>query len=218
VITRPAARFGDNVGSVLTFPTEYGDIQREYPIFFRKDPATSEYQSLALLGFKHDENLFLGEEGWSANYVPGVIARGPFLIGFQKDKPVIHVDLDSPRISQTEGEPVFLPQGGNSPYIDHIAAILNGIHDGIAVGKAMLAAFTEMDLIEPVNLEIKFSAEEQYNMRGLYTISDKKLAALDGDSLFKLNQTGFLQGAFLVMASMNNVRRLIHLKQRRLAT
>lgn len=217
VITRPAAKFGDNVGSVLTFPTEYGDVQREYPIFFRKDPATSEYQSLALLGFKHDENLFLSEDGWSADYVPGIIARGPFLIGFQQEKPVIHVDLDSPRISQTEGERVFLPQGGNSPYIDHIAAILNGIHDGIAASKAMFAVFTEMDLIEPVNVEIKFSAEEQCNLRGLYTINDKKLAALNGDSLFKLNQSGFLQGAFLVMASMNNVRRLIHLKQRRLA-
>jgi hypothetical protein len=217
VIARPRAEFGDNVGSVLTFPTEFGDVQREYPIFFRKDPTSGEYQSLALLGFKHDENLFLDENGWDADYVPGVIARGPFLIGFQKEEPVIHVDLDSPRISQTEGEPVFLPQGGNSRYIDQVATILKGIHDGIAVSKAMFAVFAEMDLIEPVNLEIKFSAEEQYNLRGLFTISDKKLAALDGESLYKLNQRGYLQGAFLVMASMNNVRKLIALKHRRLA-
>ena len=217
VITRPAAKFGDNVGSVITFPTEYGDIQREYPIFFRKDAASGEYQSFALLGFKHDENLFLDESGWKGHYIPGVIARGPFLIGFQKEEPVIHVDLDSPRIGQTEGEPVFLPQGGNTPYIEHIALILKGIHDGIAVSKAMFAAFAEMDLIEPVNVEIKFSAEEQYNLRGLFTISDKKLAALDGESLHKLNKAGFLQGAFLVLASMNNMRKLIDLKQRRLA-
>jgi hypothetical protein len=217
VITRPAAEFGDNVGSVITFPTEFGDMQREYPIFFRKDPDTQEYQSLALLGFKHDENLFLTETGWDADYIPGVIARGPFLIGFQREEPVIHVDLDSPRISQTEGEPVFLPQGGNTRYIDSIAAILKGIHDGIAVSKAMFVAFAEMDLIEPVNVEIKFSPEEQYNLTGLFTISDKKLAALNGESLAKLNQAGFLQGAFLVMASMNNVRKLIHLKQLRLA-
>ena len=43
VITRQGAEFGDNVGTVLTFPTEFADIQREYPIFFRKDPNTGEY-------------------------------------------------------------------------------------------------------------------------------------------------------------------------------
>lgn len=125
VITRHAAQLGDNVGSVLTFPTEYGDVQREYPIFFRKDPATAQFQSIALLGFRNDENLFLDDaapdgNGWNANYIPGIVARGPFLIGFQEQEvdgdlrkePVIHVDLDNPRISESQGEPVFLPQGG----------------------------------------------------------------------------------------------------------
>lgn len=223
VVTRHGAEFGDNVGSVLTFPTEYGDVQREYPIFFRKDPDTAEYQSIALLGFEKNENLFLDDGCWNATYIPGIVARGPFLIGFQEQdiggsvrkEPVIHVDLDNPRISRTEGEPVFLPQGGNSRYIEHIATILKGIRDGLAVSKAMFAAFTAMDLIEPVKVEIKFSAEENYGLLGLYTISEEKLAGLDGDSLAKLNKAGFLQGAFLVIASMNNVRKLIDMKHRR---
>lgn len=228
VITRHAAQLGDNVGSVLTFPTEYGDVQREYPIFFRKDPATAQFQSIALLGFRNDENLFLDDaapdgNGWNANYIPGIVARGPFLIGFQEQEvdgdlrkePVIHVDLDNPRISESQGEPVFLPQGGNSRYLEHIATILKGIRDGLAVSDAMFAAFTAMDLIEPVNVEIKFSNEEQYNLRSLYTISEEKLAALDGDALARLNKAGFLQGAFLVIASLNNVKKLIGMKRRR---
>jgi len=223
VITRYGAQFGDNVGTVLTFPTEYGDIQREYPIFFRKDAATGEFQSVALLGFQKDENLFLDETGWNAAYVPGIVARGPFLIGFQEQEvggdvrrePVIHIDLDNPRVSTTEGEPVFLPQGGHTRYLERISAILKGIHDGLAVSKAMFAAYTALDLIEPVNVEIKFNAEETFNVRGLYTISEEKLAALDGDSLVKLNRSGFLQGAFLVIASLNNVKKLIDMKHRR---
>ena len=59
VVLRYGDEFGDNVGSVLTFPTEFADVQREYPIFFRKDPASGEYQSIALLGFEKGENLFL---------------------------------------------------------------------------------------------------------------------------------------------------------------
>ena len=32
-----AAEFGDNINQVLVFPTEFVFIQREYPIFFRRD-------------------------------------------------------------------------------------------------------------------------------------------------------------------------------------
>jgi hypothetical protein len=215
VITRHGPEFGDNVGSVMTFPTEYGDVQREYPIFFRKDPASGEFISVALLGFAKDENLFLDEQGWQASYIPGIVARGPFLIGFQNQEPVIHIDLENPRVSQTEGEAVFLPQGGNSRYLDWIATILKGLHEGMALSKAMFAAFDAMNLIEPVKVEIKFNAEETYDLVGFYSISEERLRALDGESLHKLNTAGFLQGAFLVMASLNNVKKLIDMKHRR---
>ena len=127
VKTRYGAEFGDNTGTVLTFPTEFAEIQKEYPIFFRRDPETSEYHAIALLGFDKNENLFLENNRWNATYLPAAIARGPFLIGFQerqidgeiRNEPVIHVDLDHPRVNEAEGEPVFLPHGGNSPYLDH---------------------------------------------------------------------------------------------------
>jgi hypothetical protein len=94
--------------------------------------------------------------------VPGIVARGPFLIGFQERREggdvqteaVIHVDLDDPRISATDGEPVFLPQGGNSRYLDRVVGILNGIRTGLEVSKAMFAAFTAADLIESVKIEV----------------------------------------------------------------
>src|SRR5262249_2176803 len=151
-----------------TFPTEYGDVQREYPIFFRKDTNTGEFFSIALLGFEQNENLFLDDAGWQARYIPAVGARGPFLIGFQErcgeKEPVIHVDLDDPRISTTEGEAVFLPHGGHTRYLDRVATLLQGIHEGIAASKAMFAAFTALELIEAVKVEVKFNAEEHYDL------------------------------------------------------
>lgn len=223
VITRYGAEFGDNVGTMMVVPTEFAEVQREYPIFFRKDSTTGEFSSFALLGFSKDENLFLEEGTWKAGYVPGVIARGPFLIGFQERREggdvqrdaVIHVDLDDPRISSTDGEPVFLPQGGNSRYLDRIVGILNGIRTGLEVSKAMFAAFTAADLIEPVKIEVKFNSAEQYDLLGLHTLNHKKLAELDAETLHTLNRSGFLQGAFLVTSSLSNVQRLIEMKGRR---
>ncbi len=223
VITRHGPEFGDNVGTVMIVPTEFGDIQREYPIFFRQD-TQGEFMSVALLGFAKDENLFLEGDRWDANYVPAMLARGPFLIGFQqreeggdvRREPVIHIDMESPRVSQTEGEPAFLDLGGNSPYLNRIAGILNGINQGIDVSKAMFAAFTAAGLIEPLKVEVKF-AEEQYDLVGLQTINREKLANLDAQTLHSLHRSGFLQGAFLVVNSLQNVQRLVDRKQRRKA-
>jgi hypothetical protein len=224
VITRYGAEFGDSIGMVPVFPTEYADVLREYPIFFRKDDSTGEYQAVALLGFSKDENLFLDGDRWNASYVPGYLARGPFLIGFQEQQvggelrkePVIHVDLDHPRISRAEGVAVFMPEGGNSPYLDHVAGILRGIRDGIEISKAMFAVLGALDLIEPVKLDVKLNEELGINVLGLHTINRERLATLEGMSLENLNRSGFLEGAFLVSTSMNNIRHLMALKKRRL--
>ena len=224
VITRYSAEFGDNVATAMVLPHEYAQAQREYAIFFRKDPATNEYMSVVLLGLQKDENLYLDEKGWNADYVPAVIARGPFFIGFQfrntqqgklENNAVIHIDLEHPRVSKTEGEALFKPDGGNTRYLDGIADMLNGINKGLEINKPMFEAFQAAELIEPVTLEVKVNSEEQYNLTGLHTISREKLAKLDADTLFKLHRAGYLQGAFLVLSSMNNVQRLIDIKNNR---
>lgn len=221
-----SALYGDNVASTLTFPSEFGDVHKEYPILFQKNQETGLYQSIALLGFKKGENLFLSGEsddkngGWNANYVPGVIARGPFLIGFQdqssqggsEKEPVIHVDLESPRVSFVEGEPLFREYGGAAPYLEKISTILQGIHSGMSMSAVMFRMFEEFQLIEPIAIKIELNNGEKYSIEGNYTISEERLLSLDGAALEKLNRSGFLQGAFLVLSSLSNVKKLIEIK------
>ena len=58
---------------------------------------------------------------------------------------------------------------------------MRGINDGLASSKAMFAAFTSLDLIEPLKLEIKLDAETQYDLLGLHTISEQKLRNLSAE-------------------------------------
>ncbi|HET7267552.1 MAG TPA: SapC family protein [Oleiagrimonas sp.] len=224
VITRFGREFGDEVGMLPAYPTEYAELQRDYPVFFRKDPDTGEYQSVVLLGFSRNENLFLQGTQWNAGYVPSHITKGPFLIGFQereidgelRNEPVIHVDLDHPRVSFDEGEPAFLPQGGHSPYLEHVITVLGGIRDGLEGGKAMYQAFDSLELIQPIRLDIKLDQEHGADVTGLLGIDRERLAALDAESLHALHRSGYLEGAYLVLASMHNLRRMMGEKQRRL--
>lgn len=219
------AEFGDQVGMVQAYPTEFAELQREYPIFFRKDPQGA-YHAVVLLGFAEDENLFLQDDRWTASYLPGAVARGPFLIGFQeqtvdgqlRSEPVIHVDLEHPRVSRGEvpGQPLFMPHGGNSPYLDYIARVLHGIDVGVRANEDMFAALDIAGLIRPMDLEVRVTEDYVAKVTGLHGIDRDALAALGGEALQELHRKGWLEGAYLVLASVNNVSRLIAEKQRRL--
>jgi hypothetical protein len=224
VVTRFGPEFGDDVGMVAAFPTEFAELSKEYPIFFHRQPDTGVYRSVALLGFEQRENLFLADGRWTAHYLPGAVAKGPFLIGFQergehgelRREPVIHVDLAHARASTTEGEPVFLRHGGHSAYLEHIIRVLQGIHDGVEADQAMTAAFDRLGLIKSMDLDVRFDGESGVRVNGLFGIDRDRLAALDAHALHALHREGWLEGAFLILASTHNVRRLLAEKQRRL--
>ncbi|WP_236985202.1 SapC family protein [Marinagarivorans cellulosilyticus] len=220
---------GDNVGSTITFVTEFSDVQKEYPILFRKDPPSNQYQAVVLLGLQQDENLFLqvqeqslqqNNPGWQAHYVPAAIARGPFMIGFQARQengqevvsPMVHVDMEHPKISTTQGVNVFLAQGGNSPYLEHISHLLNVVRDGVELNKRMFAVFEKYELIEPVAINVDLENSHKLKLKGFYTVNIERLTALDGDALKELSKTGFLQAAYFAISSLSNIKLLIAMK------
>jgi len=223
VAMRFGAQYGDAIGMVAVFPTEFAELQREYPIFLRRDAAGA-WQAVALLGFSADENLFLQGDQWSASYLPGVIAKGPFLIGHQEQHvdgqlsrvPVIHVDMEHPRLGDVEGERIFLPHGGHTPYLEHVITILRGINDGVAAAHAMFPALDAAGLLQPMRLEFALDDAHAVNVDGLYAIDRERLAALAPDVLVGLHRSGCLEGAYLMLSSLHNLRRLMAEKQRRL--
>ena len=226
VATGHGPEFGDAVNQVLVFPTEWQDLQREYPILFRRSE-DGRFQSVALVGLDRDENLFLGDGVWQARYFPALHQRGPFSIGLTRNEdgsegePMIHIDLDSarlaPRAAGAPGQPVFLQHGGNSPYLDAVSDVLGRIHDGVIANDPMFDAFQTEGLIEPVALEIFLDETNKYTLDDLYTISAERFAALDGEALARLHAPGFLQLAIFAIASIGTVSNLIERKTRRLA-
>lgn len=214
------ARFGDAVNQTVVFPTEYESLQREYVILFRRDPDGA-YRSVVLLGLDAQDNVFLRDGSWQARYVPGLMQRGPFSIGVpergadgaMQGEPMIHVDLDHPRISRDEGEPVFLPHGGNAPYLDHVAGVLQSIYVGSEASRAMFAAFEEHGLIEPIALDISLDDGRRYDVPDCFTIGQQALRDLDARALDALHRADFLRAAIWVAGSLANLGALVERKR-----
>ena len=220
LVTRHGAAFGDSVNQTLVFPTEYQDIQRHYPIFFRRTEEGG-FKSVALLGFDKDENLFLDGETWNG-YVPAMHRIGPFLIGQPKAAPgetlpadaeaMILVDPDHARLSRSDGDALFLAHGGNSPVLTQTTRVLQQVYAGSTASDRMFAAFLETGLLAPVEIEVKIDERQAFILADMLTVSRDALQSLDGEALQALNRAGFLALAFYVVASMGNLSHMINLK------
>jgi hypothetical protein len=218
VITRHGARFGDNQMSAVTFPAEFRNVQACYPIVFRKTSDELGFEPIALLGFQEEENLFLDGDRWDAVYIPMLIERQPFLIGMggpDGQDLTVHIDIDNPRVSDSEGEEVFKPHGGITDFLERINSLLAAIHHGLQDTPAFVTALLEHELLESFVLDVGLDDGSQNRLAGFYTINEDRLAALSGDAIARLHAAGHLHAIYMVMASLSNFRALIDRKNAR---
>jgi hypothetical protein len=215
VITRRGARFGDAQMWVVTFPDEFRNIQACYPIVFRQTTDGVGFEPIALLGFQQDENLFLQGERWDAVYIPMLIERQPFLIGMggaDGQDLTVHIDIENPRVSDSEGEQVFKPHGGMTDFLERTNSMLAAIHHGLQDTPAFIAALQEHELLESFVLDVGLDDGSQNRLAGFHTINEDRLAALGGDAIARLHAAGHLHAIYMVIASLSNFRQLIERK------
>ena len=209
---------GDAVMYMMTYPMEFRDIQNCYPILFTKDPNTGGFFAAAVLGFEADQNLFLGDNGWDASYVPAMARRQPFLIatgGEGDDRtPVVSLDVNHPRVSQDEGEALFDSHGEPTEFLDQKIALLDKLHRGLQHGKGFIDALLEHELLEQITLDIAFNDGNKQTLQGFYSIAEERLYQLQGGALESLNQAGYLQPVFMAVASLSRMRDVIARRNR----
>ena len=213
---------GFEVNVARVFPIEFTQLQMEYPIVFMRNRESGHFEPIVLFGLTEGENLFLTDEGWDARYLPLTIQRQPFLIGFQESfeagvpqrTPVVHVDLDHPKVSTSDGEPVFLEHGGESPLLERITSVLMTIHMGAEANETFSKLLVGLDLIESSTMEFVLDNGEKHTLSGLYIINEDRLRGLNGAALEALHGKGYLQAVYMMLASMPNFRRLADRKSR----
>lgn len=208
VITARGAAYGDDVMYAATFPFEFRNVQANYPIVFAKS-RDGAYTPLALFGFREKQNLFLVGDRWDAAYLPLMVDRQPFLIGNSAAGKVIHIDLDHPRVSRTEGELLFLEQGGNSVFLERAGSMLAAIDEGFRTTPAFIDAIQEFNLLEPFSLDVEFRDGAKQRFAGFHTIQEQRLKELGAEALGKLHSQGYLQAVYMVIASLSHFRDLI---------
>ncbi len=222
VDTRARQAYGDMVNRAVIVSSEISQAHKEFPILINRGEGDEGSSAQIILGFDRDENLFVEDERWTSRYMPASLARGPFSLGYiqrkEDGKDVVDVkvmvDEEHPRLG-SEGFPVFLELGGESPYLEGIKKVLQIADAGLQGDKIFYPQLEELDLLEPADIRIRLNSEQEYHFEGFHTINQEKLTSLSGKQLDALNRTGTLALAYYLLSSLDNFQHLIHLKNAR---
>ena len=225
IITERGAEYGENIHLVPVIAEELNKLMLEYPVCLIKDNDTGQFGLHALLGFEAGENLFLEGNTWQANYLPLHIRRQPFHVSVNSangeqpsaDNTVITINMANTRVQESSGEHLFDEAGNSTAFMQEINSMLSTLMNGIVRTQAFIQTLADYDLIESIQLSVNFIGEEQKRFDGIYTINEDKLKSLTAEQLCELNNKGYLQACYLLLASMGHVQKLINLKRQRLS-
>jgi hypothetical protein len=222
VDTRARPEYGDMVNRAIALSAEFNELHREFPLLLRKTEAAPGFVAQVILGFEKDENLFVEGDRWIAAHIPATLARGPFSLGYVRgdsgDAPTevkVMIDDQHPRL-RADGQPVFLPLGGETPYLQGIKRILQTVDAGLRADQLLYRELVAMDLLEEVKIEISVFAELRYDFSDFYSINQQKFAALNAEQLLRLHRQGVLGLVYFLMSSLGNFQKLVNLKIARL--
>jgi hypothetical protein len=227
VDTRARPEYGDVVNRAIALSAEFNELHREYPLLLRKTDEAPGFVAHAILGFEKDENLFVENDRWISTFIPASLARGPFSLGYirgddggqpsddAKAELRVMIDDQHPRL-RADGQPVFLPLGGESPYLEGIKRVLQTVDAGLRVDRVLYAELVAMELLEEVKISISVFTELRYDFSGYHTINQQKFAALGADQLLKLHRLGLLGPIYFLISSLGNFQKLVNLKIARL--
>jgi hypothetical protein len=209
---RASAAYGDDRHFVQITVNEFPLLVVHYPLFCSKDPNTGGFYCGAMLGLKEGENLFLREWEEREFYRPLILQRGPFYA----QGPELAIDLDHPRVGAESGKPLFTEYGQPTRYLQSIIWAFQDLKPGMETSKFFVARLLELNLIEPVEIDVEFEDGSTHKCLGLYTVNQETLSRLPDDVVVELFRRGYLRLIHLMIASLKQFPILARKKNGRL--
>jgi len=209
---RASAAYGDDRHFVQVTVNEFPLLVVHYPLFFSKNANTGELYCGVMLGFKEGENLFLREWEEREFYRPLILQRGPFYA----QGPELAIDLDHPRVGAESGKPLFTDYGQPTRYLQSIIWAFQDLKPGIETSKFFVTRLLELNLIEPVDVDVEFEDGSTHKCLGLYSVNQETLSRLPDEVVVELFRRGYLRLIHLMIASLKQFPILARKKNGRL--
>jgi len=188
-----------------------------FPIVFIQNPNSKNFFPIAMFGLRAGENVYYGKDGWESSYMPMLVQREPFLIGFDDRKEdstdvTTCLDMKSPYLSEVEGIAMFTPDGEETDYLKSRHQMLAAIFEGEKVTARYCAKLAELNLLSPLELVIQPQDGELRRITGIYSIDERKLKELTPEQVNELHSLDYLPACYIMLGSVFQLNKLIRLR------
>jgi hypothetical protein len=191
-----------------------------YPVVFVQNPDNQRFRPVVMFGLRPGENVFYDKDGWDTTYVPLMVQRHPFLIGFddrdENSKTLtICLDKNSIFLSEDEGIPLFNEAGEETDYLKSRNMLLGETFEGEKMSEQFTLKLAALNLLTPFELILQPQNAELRKVAGMFTIDERKLGELNPEQLQDLHKLGFLAACYIILGSMFQVHRLMKLRNQK---
>lgn len=197
---------------------EIADVAREYPIVFPTGGALP----VALMGVEKDSNAYVGVKGeWLANYIPAHIRQYPLTMArvpgaaatpkdeSQADAPerfVVLLDVESPLVSATDGEPLFRADGKPGPAAAQRMRLMEQMPTRARLTQRLVQAIEAAGVLTERAIRIRRTGEADRQVTGVRVIDEAALNKLDDATFSQLRASGALPLVYAALLSWANFR------------
>ncbi len=194
---------------------EIAEVAREYPIVF---PAGSRLP-VAMLGVDEDSNAYVAPNGqWLANYVPTHIRHYPLVLARVPDSKaseeskaevryVVMLDVESPLVSEQQGEPLFDAQGKLSGVAAQKKSLMDQMQQRVPMTQRLVQAIEEAGLLMERSIRIRREGQPDRLVTGVRVIDEAVLNKLGDASFNRLRHIGALPLIYAALLSWANFRK-----------
>ena len=226
VITGRGEVFGDKRNAVEVVTDEFRSIVPYYPIVLARDESQDAYIFIALFGFEDGENLLLEGDEWVVPYVPVNMRRQPFNVvaadgtndlGEPVRVPSLGIDVDSNRISKTEGEALFDKEGEPSEFLNEMNRLIGSVFQSTQKTRELAQQLDKAGLIEPLSLGFTLKDGQKHSVGGLFAVKEEKFHELPDETIMEWHKSGLLGSLYAMFASWGQIGGLLQRKNARMA-
>lgn len=182
----------------------------DFPLLFAKEGETGRFNLITLLSLDEARNLYWRDGGWNCTSVP----QSALVEGFRLDAAAssgLAIDENSPRFG-SDGVALFGPDGQCGEAVRAVETRLRRLSEDLRAAQAMAELFAELDLLQGLEIVLRWPTGAEHEVGGLYSLSPSALAALPDKEVVRLYRGGHLAAAALIAASINQMERLSQLR------
>jgi hypothetical protein len=204
----------NKLSAIFVAAAEFSDTCREFPIVFVRAGTEADGKPqiapIAVLGMQQEQNLYVQDGQWRAQYMPAVLRTYPFCIGrLDAERFAICVDTAWPGAQGGEGQALFEGDGSPTPMLQDMQKTLEALEGEIQRTRLVGQKLLELDLLRDMRFDATLPDGSKHSVDGFLTVDDTKMQNLPDSVVGELHRTGVLGLVHLHWVSLGNMRRLV---------